>query len=283
MAIQKDTYIYKKVIDWSVLHFGLNIPVLIQLHFYNSIKEFLRKGDNKDISLILEGQSYEAKLANINFDKSKYPKHKELLQIKYSQNNPIAKKLREVFYQSYAYLQVEKEKLINSRQPIKVPEDIREYLVLYTTDFKNTFLLDCITNKDFNDANSYIKTITEEEFELDINYNREDLTSKLEEKQRIVKIRKLDKSICDNLKLFYKYKCQICGDNFGYKYDGKIVEAHHIQSFTSSLNNNSDNVMIICPNHHRLIHKVQPTFDEKQLMFLYPNGYREELVLNNHL
>ncbi len=283
MPFQKDIYIYKKVIDWSVLNFGLNIPVSIQLLFYNSIKEFLQKGDNKDITLILEGKKYKAKLTNINFDEKKYPKHKELLQIRYSKNNPIAKKLSEIFYKSYTYLQLEKEKFINSGQPIKVPENIREYLVLYTTDFKDTFLLDCITNKDLNIANSYISTFSEEEFEMDINYNREDLTSKIEEKQRIVKIRKLDKSICDNLKLCYQYKCQICGNNFGDKYNGEIVEAHHILSFTKTFNNNYNNIMIICPNHHRLIHKVKPTFDKNNLTFLFKNGVREKLKLNMHL
>lgn len=283
MTIQKDTYIYKKEIDWSVLHFGLNIPVSIQLLFYNSIKELLQKGDNKDITLIIDGETYKAKLSNINFDKNKYPKHKELLQIRYSKNNPIAKKLREVFQISCSYLQTEKVKLVNSKQPIKVPLSIREYLVLYTTDFKDKFLLECITNKELILANSVITTFSEEEFEMDINYNREDLTSKIEEKQRIVKIRKLDKSICNNLKLLYQYRCQICGNNFGDKYNGEIVEAHHIQSFTTSLNNNSDNIMITCPNHHRLIHKVKPSFDKANLMFLYQNGYIEKLKLNVHL
>ncbi|MDM8555811.1 hypothetical protein QUF75_13855, partial [Desulfococcaceae bacterium HSG7] len=59
--------------------------------------------------------------------------------------------------------------------------------------------------------------------------------------------------------------------------------AHHIQSFTTSLTNNSDNIMIICPNHHRLIHKVKPTFDKTNLMILYQNGYKEKLILNHHL
>jgi len=283
MIIQKDTYIYKKEIDWSVLHYGLNIPVSIQLLFYHSIKENLHKGDNKNITLIVDGEEFNAKLTNIYFDEKKYPNHKELLQIRYSKNSAIAKKLREIFYKSNSYLQVEKAKLLNSRTPIKVPDKIKEFLVLYTTDFKDTFLLDSITNNDLVVANSYISTITEEEFEMDINYNRKDFTAKIEEKTKIIKIRKLDKSISDNLKLLYQNKCQICGSNFGVNYNGNISEAHHIQPFTKSLNNNSDNIMIICPNHHRLIHKVNPIFDKSSLMLLYQNGYKEKLVLNYHL
>ena len=283
MKLQKDTYIYKKEIDWSVLHYGLNIPVSIQTLFYNAIKEFIKKGTNKKITLIIASKEYVANLTNINFDKKKYPLHKELLQIRYTKNSAIANKLRDIFYNSYSYLQVEKEQLTNSHTPIKVPENIREYLVLYTTDFKNTFLIDCVTNNDITTANSYISKFSEEEFEMDINYNKQDLTAKIEEKSKIIKVRKLDKSISDNLKQLYQHKCQICGSNFGYKYNGNIVEAHHIEYFTKTFNNNSDNIMIICPNHHRLIHKVKPIFDRDRLMILYQNGYREKLTLNYHL
>lgn len=283
MNIKKDTYIYKKVIDWSVLHFGLNIPVSIQTIFYDATKELIKKGTNKKITLILESNDYTANLININFDEKKYPMHKELLQIRYTKNSTIAKKLRNIFHNSYSYLQSKKENLSNSRTPIKVPENQREYLVLYTTDFKDTFLIECITNNDFKIANSYISRFSEEEFEMDINYNKQDLTAKIEEKSKIVKIRKLDISISNNLKHLYQYKCQICGSNFGSKYNGNIVEAHHIEYFTKTFNNNSDNIMIICPNHHRLIHKVKPIFDRDRSMIIYKNGYKEKITLNYHL
>jgi len=30
----------------------------------------------------------------------------------------------------------------------------------------------------------------------------------------MIKVRRLDRAIGENLKLLYNYKCQICGDNF---------------------------------------------------------------------
>lgn len=62
-------------------------------------------------------------------------------------------------------------------------------------------MLDCITNNDLIIANSYISKVSEEEFEMDVNYNRQDLTAKIEEKTKIVKIRKLDKSLLISIKI----------------------------------------------------------------------------------
>lgn len=82
--IIKDTYIYKKEIDWSVLHYGINIGVSIQVIFYNSMKSYLKKGETKNIKLIVENQEFIVKLINQNFDALKYPNHKEILQIRYT-------------------------------------------------------------------------------------------------------------------------------------------------------------------------------------------------------
>lgn len=47
--------------------------------------------------------------------------------------------------------------------------------------------------------------------------------------------------------------------------------------------NNFNNIMILCPNHHRIIHAYNPIFKLKNKEFLYPNGYKEGLLLNLHL
>lgn len=279
----KDTYILKKEIDWSALHYGVNIPISLQVVFYKSMQSFMKKGDTKNIKLVIEGQEYPAKLTNIYFDERKYPGHKELLQIRYTPKSFTAKKLRQVFYESFNYLKIEKEKLINKKRQLKTPENIREFLTIYTTDFEDTFAIDCITTNEKEILKTTISEFTEEEFELNINYNKKDTNARIEKRQQLAKIRKLDKSICDNLKLLYNYKCQICGTDFGKNYSAEIVEAHHIQSFTTTLNNDFDNILIICPNHHRIIHKVNPIFNKKKLIFQYENGLTEKLILNQHL
>ena len=126
----EESYIYKKEIDWSVLHLGINIPVSIQVIFQQRINSFLRKGESKNIKLILGNKTYKAKLINQNFDREKYPTHKDLLQIRYTPQSDLAKTLREIFHVSYDNLKISKSKLNIRKQPLRVPDESREYLGL---------------------------------------------------------------------------------------------------------------------------------------------------------
>jgi hypothetical protein len=273
-------YIYKKEIDWSALHLGVNIPVSLQNIFYENINIKLQKGENKKIRLLLEGTEYSAILTNIYFDEVKYPTHKELLQIRWTPNSEIAKKLRAIFYSSYDYLSLEKEKLTNKKKQLSVPEEIREYLAIYSTVFDDVFAIECITNNEIQEAKDIIQKYDELELEQIIQATD---NPALIERTRTTKIRKLDKTIGDNLKRLYEYKCQICGLFIGETYNATVIHTHHIEYFSVSLNNNADNIMVICPNHHGIIHATNPDFDRENKLFIYPNGYSEGLKLNLHL
>jgi hypothetical protein len=278
--IPTSLYIYKKEIDWSALHLGLNIPILLQSIFYDNINVKLNKGESKNIKFLIDGIEYPAVLTNIAFDRQKYPKHNDLLQIRYTPNSDMAQKLRQVFYCSYNYLRIEKEKLTNKKQQLSVPESIREYMVLYSTSFDDIFSIDCITHDEIIDGKETFKKF--DELEIEQIMNAKD-NSHLIEKEKTVKIRKLDKTIGDNLKRFYAYKCQICGLFIGELYDATVIHTHHIEYFSVSLNNDADNIMVVCPNHHGIIHAKNPVFDKKGKTFTYPNGLVEGLKLNVHL
>ena len=273
-------FYYKKEIDWSALHFGVTIPVSLQNVLYENIKIKLNKGQSKKIKLIVEGEEYEVVLTNFNYNETKYPTPKELVQIRWAGNSEIAQKLRNIFYSSYSYLSVEREKLENKKKQLSVPEETREYLVIYSTDFDDVFSVECITNNEIREAKAAIHGYNELEIEQ-ILQTQDD--SSIIQKLKTVKIRKLDKTIGDNLKLIYDYKCQICGLCVGESYDAKVIHTHHIEYFSVSLNNNADNIMVICPNHHSIIHATNPIFDRKEKLFKYPNGYVEGLKLNLHL
>lgn len=274
-------YIYKKEVDWSALNLGINIPISLQNIFYANINFKMKKGDNKKIKLIIDGVEYFASLANINFDQRKYPTHKELLQIRYTPNSDIAKRLREAFSSSYKYLFEEKQKLINKKKQLSVPMENKEYIAIYSTDFDDVFLLDCINTREIVEAKSIVKNYNEIELEQIV--NMQDNDSSLIEKEKIVKIRKLDKAIGDSLKKIYQYKCQICGLFIGELYNAIVIHTHHIEPFSFSLNNNADNIMVVCPNHHGIIHAVNPVFNRESVTFTYPNGYVEGLKINFHL
>jgi len=273
-------YIYKKEIDWSALHLGLNIPISLQNIFYENLKLHLKKGESKKIKLLLDGTEYPVTLTNIYFDKTKYPTHKELLQIRYTPNSEIAQKLRDIFSNSYCYLLIEKEKLKNKKKQLSVPEEMREYLAIYSTVFDDAFAIECITHNEIIETKHEIRNFNELELEQIIQATD---TPALIEKTKTAKIRKLDKTIGDNLKRLYEYKCQICGLFIGENYNATVIHIHHIEYFSVSLNNNADNIMVVCPNHHGIIHATNPIFDKKEKSFNYPNGYIESLKLNLHL
>ena len=269
--MQTDLYIYKKEVDWSSLNIGINIPISLQNIFYKNIGLVMKKGDRKKLKLLLDGIEYPVTLNNIYFDENKYPLHRELLQIRYTPNSLFAKKLREIFSESYSYLLVEKEKLINKKKQLTVPKESREYIAIYSTSFPDVFSLDCITNREIFAAKDAIKGLSENEIEHIINMSDND--SALYEKEKIVKIRKLDKTIGDSLKRVYQYKCQICGLYIGEVYDANVIHTHHIEHFSLSLNNNPENIMVVCPNHHGIIHAVNPKFNRELKVYQYPNGY----------
>ncbi|MBR3017812.1 MAG: hypothetical protein IKH57_12195 [Clostridia bacterium] len=45
--------------------------------------------------------------------------------------------------------------------------------------------------------------------------------------------------------------------------------------------NDASNIMIVCPNHHSIIHDRNPEFNTKEKTYKYPNGYVEVLKLNS--
>lgn len=99
-----------------------------------------------------------------------------------------------------------------------------------------------------------------------------------ERKKRIIK-----NSIILNLKKLYHGTCQICGCNpFGLE-NIDISEAHHISFFSESKNNDASNLIIVCPNHHRLIHKYKPVFCRETLSFQFKDGHEEKVIVNYHL
>jgi 5-methylcytosine-specific restriction enzyme A len=267
-----------------VLHQGVSIPVIIQVVFQTTINKFLPRGQSKDIYLVLEGKTYKARLVNQKFDERKYPNRKDILQIRYHPQSEIAERLRSIFAVSYRYILEQRNSLPeNQRKFIKVPEEQKEYLAIYTTDYPDTYLLECITQEDTRIVKETMVHEDEQEYEASINYNTIDPDATIAAVNQMVKIRKLNRAIGESLKLLYNYRCQICGENIGVRYGVNIVESHHIEPFVESLNNNPENQVIICPNHHRIIHRARPVFVRRKLIFVYNNGVEERIMVNQHL
>ncbi len=281
--ISENNYIYKKEVDWSLLQQGLSIPVSLQVQFQSLIHQTLPRGTTISIQILIDGQLYPAKLTNQRFNEQKYPTHKDIVQIRYEPNSVTAQKMRSIFSTTYEYCMDYKQQIHSKKKSVIIPTEKKEFLVLYTTTQPFIFLAESITETENQLITNELSLFSEEAFELETNYSQEDLNATVEQRNKLVKIRKLDKSICDNLKKLYNHRCQMSGENFAAFYGVSVVEAHHIDYFTKSLNNNSDNILIVSPNYHRLIHKLNPSFDRISKCFVFPNGYKDVLKLNYHL
>jgi hypothetical protein len=277
-----ENYVYKKEVDWSLLNEGLTLPIENQVVFGRSVGRFLPRGESKNITLYLDGKSYNARITNVNFD-AKFNRKKDTLQIRYSPNSELSNALKALFFKSYRFIS-EKRKLRKpgDRTMIRLPDNYKEYLAIYTTEYDDTYLLETIVADDILALKTVVKNYSERVLEANFNYDIVDERASLFESERIVKLRKLNRKIGDNLKLLYNYRCQICGKDIGEEYESHIVEAHHIDYFVQSLNNDASNQIIVCPNHHSIIHDVNPLFDRKRLIYLFPNGIQMGVVLNRH-
>ena len=258
-------FILKKEIMPSLFNRGFSIPVkamkVLSAHLKGGA---LSHGEKRAIKILLDGETFDATLTSVGFNRDKYPKHKDMWQIVYGANSPIAKKFAEIFARSRA-------------ANFNLPETEREYFAFYATDVANMFSVEPIFNAE-------ISAVCANLDEVSIEYLLEfDNNAALVEKFRLEKIRHLNRSIGDDLKKLYNFSCQICGYSFKKFYGVEVAECHHIDYFSRSLNNDASNLLIVCPNHHRIIHAAEPVFDRDRKIFRYDDGSCESLKLNEHL
>lgn len=276
-------YVYKTEANWSLLTEGLTLPVDNQVIFARNMGKFLQRGESKPISIYLDGKSYKAQIRNVDFD-PRFKRNKDILQIRYPRNGELARALQCSFVQSYHFLLNQRQiRVQGDRTMIRLPEEMREYLAIYTMAYEDSYIFESITTGEIDLLKQVVNNQSERLIESNFDCDITDTNPHILEDKRIVKIRKLNRKIGDNLKLLYGYRCQICGQIIGERYGAHAIEAHHIDYFVNSLNNDTNNQLIVCPNHHSIIHEINPIFDRKRLVYRYPNGIQEGLAINQHL
>lgn len=135
---------------------------------------------------------------NVNFAE-RHNRKKDTLQIRYSENSDLAKALRQQFYTSYHYLlNVRSLRTKEDRSRIRLPEDYKEYLAIYTTEYEDTYLLEAIISDDIVAFKEIVQGKQERVLEASFNYDVLDNNATLVELDRSVKIRKLNRRIGDN-------------------------------------------------------------------------------------
>ena len=131
------------------------------------------------------------------------------------------------------------------------------------------------------DDRRIITEFTEEEIERII--NQQDFESKVVKRTGTTTTRIFDDRIQTSLKKLYQYRCQICGATATVMYGVDVSEAHHIDYFTKSANNNPSNIVVLCPDHHRIVHKAKAIFNHELHQFEYDNAKVDQLMFNLHL
>ena len=276
-------FLYQKLIDRSTLRQGFQIPVEFH-HLLQAMPGGMpQHGETRNVKVVIDGVGYDAQLKNQGFDRTKYDGHADVIQIRYSEGSEIVKRLREVFSSTWNYVESIKNlpENINRKFAIRIPEEHQEFLALGTTDLPNVFVADCITTAVKAEVKTEVSTMSELDFETF--EPREDKSAGIKQVTRLQKVRQLDRSIGDSLKLLYDYRCQMTGEKVGDEHNALVVEAHHIIPFTESMNNDPSNIIILSPSYHRIIHKAKPVFDRPSLSFHFPNGLVERVKIDKHL
>lgn len=278
-------FIMQKNVDWSMLNDGFTIPVSVYSLLEAWDKTIMIHGQVKNIKILIDDELYDARLINQNFNQANHAGHRDIIQIRYSRKSLLAIKLQAIFQKSYDYLLAQRLIRGKSKRTIPLPDDLKEYIRLYLTESQNVICMDCCTNDDYKHLAKTLSAIPEEVYEAgdDDKFLLTDRSASIVEKEMLVKYRKMDRSIILHLKKFYNYRDQISGEKIGSEYGDSVAEAHHIDYFTRSQNNDSTNIIIISPNYHRIIHKNNPIFDRKNFRFKFPNGEILKLKLYDHL
>ena len=83
------------------------------------------------------------------------------------------------------------------------------------------------------------------------------------------------------LRELYGGMCQLCGWNPTSVYRQELCEAHHVHWLSRGGDDDLHNLVLICPNHHRAIHRTDAPFDWEDSSFVFPRN-RERVKIYRH-
>jgi 5-methylcytosine-specific restriction protein A len=81
----------------------------------------------------------------------------------------------------------------------------------------------------------------------------------------------------------YCGQCQICLFDPRARYGRRLCHGHHVQWLSRGGEDEIENMVLVCPNHHAAVHQADAIFDYGDLSFRFANGLTEALQLNQHL
>lgn len=104
-----------------------------------------------------------------------------------------------------------------------------------------------------------------------------------EERRRYLlsRVVRRDRELVETLRDVYAGRCQICRWSPRSVYAAELCEAHHVRWLSRGGDDQLSNLVLICPNHHRAIHRCDAPFDFEAAGFVF-RGSVEPLALVEH-
>ena len=91
---------------------------------------------------------YNAELRNQNFNEKNWAGHGDVIQIRYTPQSPIAQKIRQLFYSTNKFIDhALSRKISHKKSRIRIPDNKKEYMDIYTTNEKDMLHFECIFNR----------------------------------------------------------------------------------------------------------------------------------------
>jgi 5-methylcytosine-specific restriction protein A len=85
------------------------------------------------------------------------------------------------------------------------------------------------------------------------------------------------------LRELYDDRCQLCGWSARGPYRTEVCEAHHLHWLSRGGDDALENLVLLCPNHHRVVHRNDAVLDFGDLSFVFHDDHREMLRFGGHL
>jgi predicted restriction endonuclease len=81
----------------------------------------------------------------------------------------------------------------------------------------------------------------------------------------------------------YGGRCQLCLFDPRDRYGLRLRHGHHIEWLSRGGEDEPENMVLLCPNHHAAVHRDDAPFDYAELAFRFSVGRAEPLLVNLHL
>ena len=88
--------------------------------------------------------------------------------------------------------------------------------------------------------------------------------------------------LVNRLQHLYDGHCQVCWWNPVDEYGEPLCEGHHVQWLSRGGDDALDNLMLVCPNHHRAIHRCDAPLDWGDMAYDF-GDHREAVATDRHL